>query len=80
MNSEPENPDANSMAATDVRLPTFNGNGMKDLEKHMLLCESILMVHLVHNANIKKARMITTLRFHALDWFMNLCAAPIETP
>ena len=67
MNSEPENLDANSMAAIDVRLPIFYGNGTKYLEQHWFLCEAVWMVRLVHNADIKKAQMITTLRGHVLD-------------
>ena len=37
------------------------------------------MVHLVHNVDIKREQMITTLRGRALDWFMKFCAAPTET-
>ena len=54
MNYEPENLDANSMATMDVRLPTFNGNGMEDLEQHWFVCEAVWMVHLDHNEDIKK--------------------------
>ena len=49
------NPSATLMAGTYVRLPTFNGIGTKDPEKHWFLCEAIWMVRLVHNADIKKA-------------------------
>ena len=76
--SIPENIDANSIAVMDVRFPTLNGNRTKDLEKHWFLCEAVWMVRLVHNADIKKAQMITTLRGRALDWFMKFCAVPIE--
>ena len=55
------------MAATDVRLPTFNGNGMEDLELNWFLCEAVWMVCLVHNVDIKKAQMMMTLRGCALD-------------
>ena len=65
---------------TNVRLPTFNGNGIEDWEKHWYLCEAIWMVRLIHNPDIEKAQMITTLRGHAVDWFMKFCAAPIGTP
>ena len=80
LNSEPENHGTMSMAVTDVRLPTFNGNGTKDPEQHWFLCEAVWMVRLVHNADIKKAQMITTLRGHTLDWFMKFYVAPVETP
>ena len=68
------------MMGTDLRLPTFNGNGTEDPEKHWFLCEVLWMVCLVHNADIKKAQIIMTLRGHALDWFMKFCAASAGTP
>ena len=37
------------------------------------------MVHLLHNADIKKGQMITTLRGHALDWFMKVFVVPAGT-
>ena len=74
------NLDASIMARTDVRLPTFTGDGTEDPEKHWFLCEAIWMVHLVHNTDIKKGQMITTLRGHALDWFMNFYAVLDGTP
>ena len=55
LNYVPENPKANLIAATDVWLPTFNGNGTKYPEKHWFLYEYVWMVRLVHNADIKKA-------------------------
>ena len=80
LNPVPEYPNANSMAVTDVRLPTFNGNGMEDPKQHWFLYEAIWMVCLFHGADVKKAQMITTLRGRALDWFMKFCAAPAGTP
>ena len=68
------------MVGTDVRLPTFNGNGTEDLEQHLFLYEAIWMVRLVHNVDIKKAQMIMTLRGRTLDWFMKFYATPSETP
>ena len=67
VNSELENPNTNSMAAIDVRLPTFNGNGTEYPEQHWFLCEVVWMVCSVHNVDIKKAQTITTLRGCALD-------------
>ena len=73
-------PSATLMVGTDVRLPTFNGNGTKDPEQHWFLCEAIWMVRLVHNSDIKKGQMITTLRGCALDWFMKFYVIPAGTP
>ena len=67
LNYSLDNPDANSMDGHDIQLPTFNGNGVEDPEKHWFLCEFVWMVLLVHNMDLKKAHMITTLRGRALD-------------
>ena len=79
LNYELENLDANSMDATDVWLPTFNGNGMEDPEQHWFFCEAIWMVCLVDNVDIKKVQMIITLRGRTLDWFMKFWAALVRT-
>ena len=55
------------MDTTNVKLPTFNGNGIEDPKQHWFLCEAVWMERLVHNADIKKGQMITTLRGHTLD-------------
>ena len=31
----------------------------------------------IHDENIKKAQMITTLRGHALDWYMKFSIVPV---
>ena len=70
---------ANPMAAINIQLPKFNGNGMEDPEQHWFLCEVVWMVCLVHGDDVKKAQMITTLRGRALDWFMKFSVAPAGT-
>ena len=80
LNNVQENPINNPMAATDVQLPTFNGNGMQDPEQRWFLCEDVWMVCLVHGADVKKTHMIMTLRGRALDWFMKFCVSPSGTP
>ena len=75
-----DNLGANSMVGADIRLLTFNGNGAEDPEQHWFLYEAMWMVHLVHNADLKKAHMITTLRGHALDWFINFYVVPLGVP
>ena len=55
MGNPVNNPRSTLMAGTNVRLPTFSGNGMEDPEQHWFLCEAMWMVHLVHNIDIKKA-------------------------
>ena len=38
------------------------------------------MVLQVHNADIKKAQMVMTLRGRALECFMKFCVVPVGTP
>ena len=80
LNYSLDNPDAKSMDGVDIRLPTFNGNGAEDLEQHWFLCEAVWMVLLVHSVDIKKEKMIMTLRGCALDWFMKFYIVPPGTP
>ena len=80
LNYSLENPNANSMAGVDIRLTILNGNGVEDPEKHWFLSEFFWMVPLVHNADLKKAQMITTLRVRALDWFMKFFLVPPKKP
>ena len=68
------------MAGADIQLLTFNGNGAEDPKQHWFLYEVVCMVRLVHNADIKKEQMITTMRGHALDWFMKFYTTPTRTP
>ena len=41
LNPTPENLNANLMATTYVRLPTFNGNGTEGPKQHWFLCEAV---------------------------------------
>ena len=65
------------MAEANIKLPIFNGNGLEDLEQHWFLCEAIWTVQQIQDENIKKAHMITTLRGHALDWYMKCSIVPV---
>ena len=49
-----KNPNATLMERTDVRLPTFNGNRIENLEQHWFLCEAVWTVRLVNNDDIQK--------------------------
>ena len=65
------------MARNDIKFLIFNGNGLEDLKKHWFLYKSIWTVRHVQDEAIKKAQTITTLRVHALDWYMNISMVPI---
>ena len=69
-------PNTNLMVGTYIRLPTFNGNEVEDLEQHWFLCEPVWTVFQVQNEDIRKAWMITTLQGHALYWFMKFFIVP----
>ena len=75
-----DNLDANSMAGVDIRLPTFNGNGAEDPKKCWFLGEVVWMVRLVQNVDLLKGQMITSLKSHALDYFMKFYVVPPGTP
>ena len=80
LNYSSDKPNTNSMAGHDIWLPTFNGNESKYPKQHWFICEAMWMVGLVQNVDLKKAQMITTLRGHALDWFMKFCVVPPRAP
>ena len=54
----------------DMKLPIFKGIRLEDPEKHWFLCESILNVKQVIDDDIEMARLTTTFRDRALNWFM----------
>ena len=58
------------MAWNDIELPMSNGNGLADPEKNWFLCQAMWTLRHVQDDAIKKAHMITTLRGHALDWYI----------
>ena len=74
------NPSTTLMVGIDVRLPTFNGNGIEALEQHWFLYEVVWMVLLVKNDDIQKVQIITTLQGHALDWYMKYCVVLLGQP
>ena len=74
------NPNATLIAGTNVRLPTFNGNGTEDPKQHWFLSKEIQMVCLVNNDDIQKAQMIMNLKGRALDWYMKYCVVPLGYP
>ena len=64
------------MVGDDIKLSIFNGNGLEDPEKNWFLCESMWTMRRVQYEAITRAQMITTLRGHALDCYMNFYAVP----
>ena len=65
------------MVGNDIKLSIFNRNGLEDPEKHWFLCEVVWTMRQVQDEDMKKAQMITTLRGHALNWYMKFFVVPV---
>jgi hypothetical protein len=58
--------------AYEMRLPIFRGDGYEDPDHHWFLCESIWNIKNVTEKAVKRTQFSTTLRDHALSWYMKL--------
>ena len=56
--------------ADEMRLPTFRGDGSEDPDQHWFLCEDVWSIKNVTDEAVKRAHFSTTLRDHALSWYM----------
>ena len=68
------------MAGDDTKLPLFHGNGTDDPKQYWFLCEVVWTVRQVMDDDVKKGQLVTTLRGHALDWYMKFIQVPMGTP
>ena len=59
-----------------MKLPIFNGKGTDDPEQYQFLCEVIWTTQQTINDDVKKSQLTTTLRGHALEWFMRFTRVP----
>ena len=66
------------MVGADIKLPIFNGNRLEDLEQHWILYEAYLDYEADPGWEYHKAKMIMTLRGHALDWYMKFSIVPVK--
>ena len=64
------------MAGDEMKLPIFNGNGTGDPEQYWFLCEVIWTARKTVDDDVKKSQLATTLRGHALEWFMRFMWIP----
>ena len=64
------------MVGDDMKLPLFHGNGTDDPEQYWFLCESVWTIRHATHDDVKKGHLATTLRGHALDWFMKFIQVP----
>jgi hypothetical protein len=58
--------------ADEMRLPIFRGDGSEDPDQHWFLCEDIWNIKNVTDEALKRTQFSTTLRDHALSWYMKL--------
>jgi hypothetical protein len=58
--------------ADEMRLPIFRGDGSEDPDQHWFLCEAIWNIKNVTDEAVKRTQFSTTLRDHALSWYMKL--------
>jgi hypothetical protein len=65
--------------ADEMRLPIFRGDGSEDPNQHWFLCEAIWNIKNVTNEAIKITQFSTTLRDHALSWYMKLVQGLAQT-
>jgi hypothetical protein len=63
----------------EMRLPIFRGDGSKDTDQHWFLCKAVWSINNVNDEEIKRAQFRTTLRDHALSWYMN-CFKGVAQP
>ena len=59
-----------------MKLPIIDGNDTDDPKKYWFLCEEIWTTQQTVDDNVKKIELETTLRVHALDWYMRFMLVP----
>ena len=67
------------MEGGDTKLPLFHGNGTDDPEQYQFLCEAVWTIIQTTDDDVKKGQLATTLRGHALDWYMKFIQVPTGT-
>jgi hypothetical protein len=64
--------------ADEMRLPTFRGDGSEDPDQHWFLCEAVWSIKNVTDEYVKRAQFSTTLRDHALSWYMKFFQGVVQ--
>ena len=64
------------MEGDDMKLPLFHGNRTDDPEHYWFLCEEVWTVRQATDDDVKKGKLVNTLRGHTLDWFMKFIQVP----
>jgi hypothetical protein len=58
--------------ADEMKIPIFRGDGSEYIDQHWFLCEAIWNIKNATDEAVKRTQFSTTLRDHALSWYMNL--------
>jgi hypothetical protein len=56
----------------EMRFPMFRGDGSEDPDQHWFMCEAVWNIKNVTDEAVKRTQFKTTLRDHALSWYMKL--------
>jgi hypothetical protein len=64
--------------ADEMRLPIFRGHGSEDHDQHWLLCEDVWSIKQVTEESFKRDQFSTTLRDHALSWYMKFSSGSAQ--
>ena len=67
------------MVGDEMKLLIFHGNKTDDLEQYWFLCEEVWTSRQSVDDDIKRRQLDTTLRDHALDWYMRFMQVPQGT-
>ena len=67
------------LTGNDTKLLLFHGNRTNDPEKYWFLCEVVWIVKQAIDDDVKKVQLATTMRGHALDWYMKFIQVPMGT-
>jgi hypothetical protein len=62
----------------EMRLPIFRGDGSEDPDQHWFLCEVVWNIKNVTDEAVKRTQFSTTLRDHALSWYMKLVQGLVQ--
>jgi hypothetical protein len=62
----------------EIRLPIFRGDGFEDPDQQWFLCEVVWSIKKVSDESVKRDQFSTTLRDHALRWYMKFVKGVVQ--
>ena len=67
------------MVGDEMKSPIFHGNRTDDLGQYWFLSEAVWTARQSVDDDLKTSQLVTTLRGHALDWYMRFMQVPQGT-